>query len=246
MASRGGRRARAGNRLTSETFIEIDHVTFGYDASRPILNDLSLKFQRGKVTAILGGSGCGKTTLMRLVGGVHATDKGRVVFDGEVVDTRDQAAAVPAAPAPGHAVPVRRAVHRPHRLRERGLSAARAHHAARGHDPRHRADEAQCRGPAWRGRAAHQRGLGRHGAPHRAGARDRARPRAHHLRRALRRPGPDLAWAWPPSSSARSTTSPAPPRWSSRTTCPSAWRSATTSSCWPPAAASWRRARRPS
>jgi phospholipid/cholesterol/gamma-HCH transport system ATP-binding protein len=77
--------------LTSETFIEIDHVTFGYDASRPILSDLSLKFRRGKVTAILGGSGCGKTTLMRLVAGVHATDKGRVIFDGDVVDTRDQA-----------------------------------------------------------------------------------------------------------------------------------------------------------
>ena len=77
--------------MTSETFIEIDHVTFGYDASRPILSDLSLKFQRGKVTAILGGSGCGKTTLMRLVAGVHATDKGRVIFDGDVVDTRDQA-----------------------------------------------------------------------------------------------------------------------------------------------------------
>jgi phospholipid/cholesterol/gamma-HCH transport system ATP-binding protein len=76
--------------LSSETFIEIDRVTFGYDASRPILKDLSLKFQRGKVTAILGGSGCGKTTLMRLVAGVHATDQGRVVFDGEVVDVHDR------------------------------------------------------------------------------------------------------------------------------------------------------------
>jgi phospholipid/cholesterol/gamma-HCH transport system ATP-binding protein len=77
--------------LTTDTFIEIDHVTFGYDASRPILSDVSLKFPRGKVTAILGGSGCGKTTLMRLIGGVYAADKGRVVFDGEVVNTRDQA-----------------------------------------------------------------------------------------------------------------------------------------------------------
>ncbi|MDZ7591711.1 MAG: ATP-binding cassette domain-containing protein [Rubrivivax sp.] len=76
--------------MTSDTFIEIDRVTFGYDASRPILKDLSLKFQRGKVTSILGGSGCGKTTLMRLVAGVHATDRGRVVFDGDVVDVRDQ------------------------------------------------------------------------------------------------------------------------------------------------------------
>ena len=75
--------------MTQDTFIEIDHVTFGYDPSRPILSDISLKFPRGKVTAILGGSGCGKTTLLRLIGGVHAADKGRVVFDGELVNTRD-------------------------------------------------------------------------------------------------------------------------------------------------------------
>ena len=76
--------------MTSDTFIEIDNVTFGYDSSRTILKDVSLKFPRGKVTAILGGSGCGKTTLMRLIGGVHATDSGRVIFDGEVVNTRDK------------------------------------------------------------------------------------------------------------------------------------------------------------
>jgi len=76
--------------LTQDTFIEIDNVTFGYDSSRAILSDISLKFQRGKVIAILGGSGCGKTTLMRLIGGVHAADKGRVIFDGEVINTRDR------------------------------------------------------------------------------------------------------------------------------------------------------------
>ena len=77
--------------MTTATFIEIDHVTFGYDASRTILKDVSLKFPRGKVTAILGGSGCGKTTLMRLIGGVHAADSGRIIFDGDVINTRDQA-----------------------------------------------------------------------------------------------------------------------------------------------------------
>jgi len=71
--------------------IEIDHVTFGYDPSRTILNDVSLRFTRGQVTAILGGSGCGKTTLLRLIGGVYPATKGRVVFDGEVVDPRDKA-----------------------------------------------------------------------------------------------------------------------------------------------------------
>jgi len=72
--------------------IEIDHVTFGYDASRTILADISLTFQRGKVTSILGGSGCGKTTLLRLIGGMAGANSGRVVFDGELVRPRDRAA----------------------------------------------------------------------------------------------------------------------------------------------------------
>ena len=77
-------------RLKSDTLIEIDHVSFGYDASRLILNDVTLRFPRGKVTAILGGSGCGKTTLLRLIGGIHGANRGSVVFDGEVVDARDR------------------------------------------------------------------------------------------------------------------------------------------------------------
>ena len=77
--------------MSESPFIEIDHVTFGYDSRRTILSDLSLNFARGKVTAVLGGSGCGKTTLLRLIGGVHAPNSGRVVFDGEVIDTRNKA-----------------------------------------------------------------------------------------------------------------------------------------------------------
>jgi phospholipid/cholesterol/gamma-HCH transport system ATP-binding protein len=76
--------------LNSDTLIEIDHVTFGYDSSRTILRDVSMKFPRGKVTAIMGGSGCGKTTLLRLIAGVHPATQGRVIFDGETVDTADK------------------------------------------------------------------------------------------------------------------------------------------------------------
>ena len=69
-----------------QPLIEIDRVSFGYDASRTILNDVSLRFARGKVTAILGGSGCGKTTLLRLIAGVYPATQGQVIFDGERVD----------------------------------------------------------------------------------------------------------------------------------------------------------------
>ena len=77
--------------LHPDPLIEIDHVTFGYDERRIILHDLSLRFARGKVTSVLGGSGCGKTTLLRLIAGVHAANSGRVLFDGELIDVRNRA-----------------------------------------------------------------------------------------------------------------------------------------------------------
>ncbi len=75
--------------MTSDAFINIDRVTFGYD-QRVILSDVSLTFPRGKVVAIMGGSGCGKTTLLRLIGGVIRPQKGRITFDGEEVDPRNR------------------------------------------------------------------------------------------------------------------------------------------------------------
>lgn len=78
--------------MTPSPFISIDHVTFGYEGGRTILDDVSLTFARGKVTAILGGSGCGKTTLLRLIGGVHAPRSGTVTFDGHAVNAGDKAA----------------------------------------------------------------------------------------------------------------------------------------------------------
>ena len=77
--------------MNSDILIDIDHVTFGYDDSRTILQDVNLRIARGKVTSLLGGSGCGKTTLLRLIGGVHAATSGRVMFDGEQIDARNRA-----------------------------------------------------------------------------------------------------------------------------------------------------------
>jgi phospholipid/cholesterol/gamma-HCH transport system ATP-binding protein len=74
-----------------DKLIEIDHVSFGYDPARLVLDDVSMEFGRGQVTAILGGSGCGKTTLLRLIGGVYPALKGSVRVSGQAIDTRNAA-----------------------------------------------------------------------------------------------------------------------------------------------------------
>ena len=72
-----------------EPFLKIEGVSKLFGAFKAVSN-VSLTVGKGEIFALLGGSGCGKTTLMRLVAGVHATDRGRVVFDGEVVDVHDR------------------------------------------------------------------------------------------------------------------------------------------------------------
>ena len=49
--------------------VQIQNVAFGYDAARPVLRDVSLSIARGSVVGIMGQSGCGKTTLLRIIGG---------------------------------------------------------------------------------------------------------------------------------------------------------------------------------
>ena len=54
---------------SDDSFLLIDDVTFGY-GKRVILNQVTMRFGRGKVVAIMGGSGMGKTTLLKLIGGL--------------------------------------------------------------------------------------------------------------------------------------------------------------------------------
>jgi phospholipid/cholesterol/gamma-HCH transport system ATP-binding protein len=68
--------------------VEIRNLKFSY-GDRPILTDLQMEFPRGKVIAVMGGSGSGKTTILRLIGGLLAAKSGQVVVDGEVVNTDD-------------------------------------------------------------------------------------------------------------------------------------------------------------
>ena len=66
--------------------IEFKDVTFGYGA-RAILDGVSFEVPRGKVTALMGASGGGKTTVLRLIGGQQRAQRGEVRLDGVDVGT---------------------------------------------------------------------------------------------------------------------------------------------------------------
>ena len=66
---------------SSTSLVEFQNVRFGY-GERLILDDVSFTIPRGKVTALMGASGGGKTTVMRLIGGQHTAQQGRVILHG--------------------------------------------------------------------------------------------------------------------------------------------------------------------
>lgn len=66
----------------SDILVDIQNMTFKRD-ERVIYDDISLSIPKGKVTAIMGPSGIGKTTLLRLVGGQLKPNSGNILFDGK-------------------------------------------------------------------------------------------------------------------------------------------------------------------
>jgi phospholipid/cholesterol/gamma-HCH transport system ATP-binding protein len=69
--------------------VELAGVTFGYDR-RAVLKGIDMTIPRGKVVAIMGGSGCGKTTILRLIGGALKPRSGKIVVAGQSVTHLDR------------------------------------------------------------------------------------------------------------------------------------------------------------
>lgn len=62
--------------------IELSHVTFGYDVTKPVLKDVSLHVRPGEVLGIVGRSGAGKTTLVNLISRLYDVNEGEIRMDG--------------------------------------------------------------------------------------------------------------------------------------------------------------------
>jgi len=75
--------------LQNDNLVEIEDVTFGY-GDRLVLKGINLRAKKGQVIAIMGSSGCGKTTLLRLIGGQIKPGQGEVRVAGESLGRLNQ------------------------------------------------------------------------------------------------------------------------------------------------------------
>src|SRR5690349_7338217 len=72
-----------------ENLVEIKDVNFRYDV-RPVLKGINMTVPRGKIVAIMGLSGCGKTTILRVIAGVLKPKSGTVKVAGRAINELDQ------------------------------------------------------------------------------------------------------------------------------------------------------------
>ena len=74
--------------MPAEPLVKISNLNFTYDR-RPVLTGINMEIHRGQVVAIMGSSGCGKTTTLRLIGGQLKPTSGYVSIGGQVVHELD-------------------------------------------------------------------------------------------------------------------------------------------------------------
>src|SRR6202161_501388 len=80
--SAGAVKAAPWNDPAARPYVEIERVTKSFGDFKAV-DDVSLKIYKGEIFCLLGASGCGKTTLLRMLGGFETPSSGRILIDGE-------------------------------------------------------------------------------------------------------------------------------------------------------------------
>jgi ABC-type Fe3+/spermidine/putrescine transport system ATPase subunit len=81
-SSAGAVKATPWNDPAARPYIQVDRVSKSFGDFKAV-NDVSLKIYKGEIFCLLGASGCGKTTLLRMLGGFETPSSGRIFIDGE-------------------------------------------------------------------------------------------------------------------------------------------------------------------
>ena len=79
-----------GDRVPGEnTTLKLEHVTFGYEKDRTILNDVSFTIPQGRFVSLVGESGCGKSTIFRMINGLLPPKAGTISVNGKPITARE-------------------------------------------------------------------------------------------------------------------------------------------------------------
>ena len=81
-AAGGAIKAQPWNDPHAKPYVQVEHISKSFGDFKAV-DDVSLKIYKGEIFCLLGASGCGKTTLLRMLGGFETPTSGKIVIDGE-------------------------------------------------------------------------------------------------------------------------------------------------------------------
>lgn len=81
-AAGGAIKAQPWNDPHAKPYVQVEHITKSFGDFKAV-DDVSLKIYKGEIFCLLGASGCGKTTLLRMLGGFETPTSGKILIDGE-------------------------------------------------------------------------------------------------------------------------------------------------------------------
>ena len=74
----------------TEKCLELKEIKKSFSKEETVLKEISLSIDKGEFITLLGSSGCGKTTLLRMIAGLETPDDGEIYFDGTCVFSREK------------------------------------------------------------------------------------------------------------------------------------------------------------
>ena len=75
--------------MSEKKILSIKNLSFGYEENKDVLRNVNFEISEGEILGILGASGIGKSSLLRVISGLEVPQEGEIIYDGKILNTKN-------------------------------------------------------------------------------------------------------------------------------------------------------------